>query len=224
MNTAPIEILIVDDEPELLFGTAKVLAQAGYSTETAQHGAEALAKIPAFSPDLVLTDLDMPSIDGLELCRRIKGDAALADTFVVIISGTHTLREHQVAGLEAGADGYILRPIGPRELLARMEAFARIVHLTHALREKNTELAEALAKVKSLSGLLPICSGCKQIRDHAGYWSRVERYIEEHSAAIFTHSLCPDCVKKYFPGLDEGSITPPVKPPPLRHPPPSDPR
>lgn len=224
MNTAPIGILVVDDEPDLLLSTVKVLAQAGYSTETAQHGAEALEKIRTFFPDLVLTDLEMPSMDGLELCRRIKSDPALADTFVIILSGTHTLREHQVAGLEAGADGYILRPIGPRELLARMEAFARIVHLTQALRDKNTQLADALAKVKSLSGLLPICSGCKQIRDHAGYWNQVERYVQEHSAAIFTHSLCPDCVKKYFPGLEEAPSTPPASPRLPRNPGPSDPR
>jgi CheY-like chemotaxis protein len=206
MNTPPIGILVVDDDPDLLFGTVKVLQNAGYTTATAHNGIEALATTQTFFPDLILSDFDMPGMDGLELCRRIKRDPALANTYVVIISGTHTLLEHQVTGLEAGADGYILRPIGPRELLARVEAFSRIVHLNQALAEKNAELAAALAKVKSLSGLLPICSGCKQIRDHAGYWSRVERYVEEHSDATFTHSLCPDCVKKYFPKLDSDHL------------------
>jgi PAS domain S-box-containing protein len=65
------------------------------------------------------------------------------------------------------------------------------------------DLQKALANVKSLSGLLPICAGCKKIRDDKGYWSQVESYVQEHSEATFTHGLCPDCIKKYFPGLEE---------------------
>ncbi len=61
------------------------------------------------------------------------------------------------------------------------------------------ELKESLSNVKSLSGLLPICAGCKQIRDDRGYWSQVESYIQKHSGATFTHGFCPDCVKTYFP-------------------------
>jgi PAS domain S-box-containing protein len=71
-------------------------------------------------------------------------------------------------------------------------------------REKLTgELKAALANVKSLSGLLPICAGCKKIRDDQGYWSQVECYVQEHSEAKFTHGLCPDCVKKWYPELGE---------------------
>ncbi len=62
-----------------------------------------------------------------------------------------------------------------------------------------TDLQEALANVKSLSGLLPICAGCKKIRDDKGYWSQVESYISVHSDATFTHGLCPECAKKFFP-------------------------
>jgi PAS domain S-box-containing protein len=65
------------------------------------------------------------------------------------------------------------------------------------------ELQAALANVKSLSGLLPICSGCKKIRDDKGYWSQVESYVQMHSEATFTHGLCPDCIKKYYPELGD---------------------
>ncbi|MEI7729213.1 MAG: response regulator, partial [Verrucomicrobiota bacterium] len=98
---------------------------------------------------------------------------------------------------------YIARPIGNRELAARVSAFVRILRLNRALREKNAELEAALAKVKLLSGLLPICSGCKKIRDDKGYWNGVESYVSKHSEATFTHGLCPDCTKKYFPELEE---------------------
>ncbi len=63
------------------------------------------------------------------------------------------------------------------------------------------ELKEALDKVKTLSGLLPICASCKKIRDDKGYWNQMESYIQSHSNAEFSHGICPDCVKKLFPGF-----------------------
>jgi PAS domain S-box-containing protein len=70
-------------------------------------------------------------------------------------------------------------------------------------RERLIEaLQDALLKVRTLSGLLPICSGCKKIRDDQGYWTQIETYISQHSEADFTHGLCPDCLKVYFPDLD----------------------
>ena len=68
------------------------------------------------------------------------------------------------------------------------------------------DLQDALANVKSLSGLLPICASCKKIRDDKGYWSQVESYIQKHSDATFTHGMCPDCIKKWYPDLVEGGL------------------
>jgi len=69
------------------------------------------------------------------------------------------------------------------------------------LREKD-RLQEAIKKIKTLSGLLPICATCKKIRDDKGYWSQIESYIREHSDAEFSHSICPDCAKRDYPDLD----------------------
>ena len=65
-----------------------------------------------------------------------------------------------------------------------------------------SELQEALAKVKTLRGLLPICASCKKIRDDKGYWNRIENYIKDHSEAVFTHGICPECAKELYPKLD----------------------
>ena len=65
-----------------------------------------------------------------------------------------------------------------------------------------TELKDALSKVKQLSGLLPICAGCKKIRDDTGYWNQIESYIHAHSEAEFSHGLCPQCAKELYPDLD----------------------
>ncbi len=65
------------------------------------------------------------------------------------------------------------------------------------------ELQDALAKIKTLSGLLPICASCKKVRDDKGYWKQIETYIEDHSEAEFTHSFCPECAKKLYPELQK---------------------
>ena len=66
-----------------------------------------------------------------------------------------------------------------------------------------SDLEKALTKVKLLSGLLPICASCKNIRDDKGYWNQIESYIRDHSEAEFSHSICPDCAKRLYPGLYE---------------------
>jgi hypothetical protein len=76
---------------------------------------------------------------------------------------------------------------------------AQRTRTAQVLREKNAELEAALAKVKLLSGLLPICSACKKIRDDRGYWSQVEHYVQDHSEAKFSHGLCPGCLKTLYP-------------------------
>jgi len=73
-----------------------------------------------------------------------------------------------------------------------------LANLARELRQKNRELQEALGQVKTLHGLLPICSACKKIRTDQGYWQQIETYIREHSEADFTHSICPECLKKLY--------------------------
>jgi len=71
------------------------------------------------------------------------------------------------------------------------------------LERKNTELKDALAKVRQLSGMLPICASCKKIRDDKGYWSGIESYVSEHTEAVFSHGLCPECEKKAYEDLGQ---------------------
>jgi hypothetical protein len=63
------------------------------------------------------------------------------------------------------------------------------------------ELKKALEEIKTLSGFLPICASCKKIRDDKGYWNQIEAYISEHSAAEFSHGICPECVEKLYPDI-----------------------
>ena len=81
-------------------------------------------------------------------------------------------------------------------------AIATIRKLLEVEKELSRNLKATLEEVKLLKGFLPICSSCKNIRNDRGYWEKIELYIEEHSDAEFTHTLCPDCLKKLYPDVD----------------------
>jgi PAS domain S-box-containing protein len=136
----PVRILVVDDNPDILRGTARLMEQAGYTVDRAASGEEALLTAQSHRPDLLLLDHDLPGINGTEVCRQIKQDPALADTLVIIVSALHAESDQQAEGLELGADGYIGRPIGNRELLARVQAYVRIQRLTRSLHLQAEEL------------------------------------------------------------------------------------
>ena len=103
----------------------------------------------------------------------------------------------------------ILKTVGSVILNGRehlLESFLDITERKEAEEEREKlieELQDALAEVKTLSGLLPICSSCKKIRDDKGYWNQIEAYIRDHSEAEFSHSICPECAKKLYPELYE---------------------
>jgi DNA-binding response OmpR family regulator len=192
-------ILIVDDDEPTRTALARVLRRAGFQVTTAANGEEGFALARELQPWLVLTDMVMPVLDGMGLCRRIKAEPSLAGTLVVVCSARRTSSDEQAEGLDAGADGYLGQPISSRELVARVEAMLRIRRAEEERDRLIVELREALATVKVLRGLIPICSHCKRILDDQGYWNRLEQYLHEHTEAEFTHALCPACLEKHYP-------------------------
>lgn len=142
-----VTILVVDDDPHMLRAHVRLLGKAGYRVLEAANGRDGLCLARESEPDLILLDVVLPDISGVEVCRRIKADEALVRSFVVLLSGLKTASDAQAEGLEAGADGYIVRPISNRELLARVEAFLRIKRTEDTLREQ-----ELLATVGQLAG------------------------------------------------------------------------
>jgi two-component system, cell cycle sensor histidine kinase and response regulator CckA len=143
-----VKILVVDDEPYALRAVSRLLQKAGYRVSQAANGADALRRAREDAPDLILLDVVLPDIDGVEVCRRIKADPALAGSFVVLFSGIKTASEEKAGGLEAGADGYVARPISNRELLARVRAMLRIKQAEDALRASHHRLEDTLAELR----------------------------------------------------------------------------
>lgn len=155
-------ILIVDDNPVVLFSVAHLLEGAGFKVLQAATAKQGRALAQTEAPDLVLLDVMLPDQNGVELCRQLKADAGTQQLFVVLLSSVETSPDSQVTGLEAGADGYIARPIENRELLARVQAMLRIQQVEAELRrthdelegrvaERTAELSQANAALRALS-------------------------------------------------------------------------
>jgi CheY-like chemotaxis protein len=126
-------ILVVDDDPDQVFAYSRALESAGYKVFKAFDGEEAIGLIKAERPDLVLLDVVLGNESGIEVCKQIKSDPELSRTLVINISGTQTSADNTADGLEAGADGYLLKPISHRTLLAQVRAFLRIKNAEAAL-------------------------------------------------------------------------------------------
>lgn len=141
MNRAP-KILLVDDNPVVLLRTALLLRGAGHEVVEASNGVQGIEFAHRENPDLVLLDVMLPDINGVEVCRIMKCSPGLQNTFVVLMSHSEISSAHQVTGLEAGADSYIARPIESRELIARVEAILRIQQAESALRSAHDELEQ----------------------------------------------------------------------------------
>jgi DNA-binding NarL/FixJ family response regulator len=133
-------ILVVDDTPRNIKVLEAMLAPRGYAVVTASSGPEALLKVAAEPPDLVLTDVVMPEMDGYELCRRLRADPATRLLPVVMVTASGD--REKVSALEAGADDFVQKPFNQAELLARVASLLRIKTYQDTIQDQATELAE----------------------------------------------------------------------------------
>lgn len=140
-DTAPSQpawrILLVDDEPTQRLITARLLKRAGYDVEMAANGREALAKLEQGDFPLMITDWEMPEMDGVALCRALRSKER-GYTYIVLLTSRDAI-EHLVAGLQSGADDYLIKPVVEPELIARLNTGKRIVTLERSLRAANEE-------------------------------------------------------------------------------------
>jgi two-component system cell cycle response regulator len=168
-------ILIVDDHEDNVELLRARLEAWGYSTESARDGSQALAKVEAAPPDLILLDVMMPHIDGMEVARRVKSNTNLP--FIPIIMQTALdSTENKVQGLEAGADDYITKPIEFPELKARVRSMLRIKRLQEELEERERQLLEANERLRYMS----------QTDGLTGLDNR--RHIEQQLDDMFAHA------------------------------------
>lgn len=207
-----LRVLIADDDSASNVLLKRLLLRWGFDIITAFDGAHAWKILQEENaPPIAILDWMMPEMDGLEVIRRVRareadgledlGAAAAVRRAYLILLTTRTEKDDIIAGLKVGADDYLTKPFHQGELLARVEVGLRMIAMEGILAAKVEELATALDQIKTLKGILPICASCKKIRDDAGYWNQLEAYLSEHTEAAFSHSICPECRVKLYPGV-----------------------
>ena len=125
-------VMVVDDEPGVAEVLRRLLVKEGYSVDVFNGGQEALDALPTVRPHLLLCDVNMPGLTGIEVCRRLKQDPAYRLTPVVMVTG-QAQRDARLEGLEAGADDFLAKPVDPQELMIRVRSLVRIKRYTDDL-------------------------------------------------------------------------------------------
>jgi CheY-like chemotaxis protein len=193
-------IMIVEDEGIVAEAVQLNLQNLGYEVTSIElSGEEAIKRTDEEKPDLVLMDIMLGGeMNGVETADQMKSRFNIPVIYITAYADEEMLDRAKITE----PFGYIVKPIEDRDLHISIE-MALYKHKMEMERERLiSELKDALAHIKTLRGLLPMCAWCKKIRDDKGYWAQVEVYMEKHLDATFTHGICPECLKK----VDEEEI------------------
>jgi YesN/AraC family two-component response regulator len=200
-----MKILYVEDNAAVVEQMRDFFGRRHETVFYAGNGLEGFDLFMERRPEIVISDIRMPVMDGLQMAREIK---AVSPYTKIILTTAHSDAEYLLQAIDLGVDHYVVKPIDLGKLVLAIDKCSEVVELKRAdkkhreeLEKLIVELQDALAKIKRLSGMLPICSSCKKIRDDKGYWQMIEAYISEHSEAEFTHGICPECMKKLYPWM-----------------------
>ena len=198
-----MRILIAEDDPVSRHVLTANLINWGHEVVSAVNGLEAWrASQEEDAPRIAILDWMMPEMEGPEVCRRMRELPAIIPPYIILLTARQGAKE-VVEGMQAGADDYLTKPYHRDELRVRLQVGVRMIELQTKLAERIGELEEALDRVKSLQGIIPICGYCKKVRDDEDYWQNVESYIAAHSEAEFSHGVCPSCYAQVVkPQLD----------------------
>ena len=196
-----MQILIADDDPISRRLAIHALAGCGADVAVVEDGQSAWMQIQERTQSTVLIlDRMMPELDGVDLCRRARLLPSFPPLYILMVTSAAETAD-LTAGLDAGADDYVVKPFKAAELKARAQVGIRMVALQESMARRLAELEQALANVKQLRGLLPMCSYCKKIRVDDKYWQQLEGYLTDHSDAEFSHGICPECFPSVLDGM-----------------------
>lgn len=198
-------VLYMEDDAVVARVVQRALEKAGFTVESAADGVEGLAKLAYHRYTVVLLDYNMPKHNGLEVMRIMEERNIRLPIVMLTGSGDELVA---VEAMKRGAADYVVKDSGNGYLTLLPAILERAIRRHQAALQKQqweeererliVELQAALAKVKQLGGLLPVCSSCKKIRDDDGYWQQVEEYLYKHQGTEISHALCPVCTERIY--------------------------
>ncbi len=172
---AQARILVVENESIIAMDIEKSLQDLGYEVVArVTSGEQAISRVGDNNIDLVLMDIMLGTeMDGIEAAEQIRSRFKVPVVFLTAYANDEVLARAKISG----PHGYIVKPFDQTDLRIAVEIALHRAKMEAEREQLITKLQEALAKVKTLSGLLPICASCKKIRDDKGYWQAIEKYI-----------------------------------------------
>lgn len=177
-----MRILIVEDDDVSLRVLARTLEKLGYDTVAAADGAEGWDRFNEHQPAVVITDWMMPRVDGLELCRRIRGNAANDGYTYLIVLTALGGKKNYLEAMNSGADDFLTKPFDPDELVTRLRVAERILGMEASLRY--------------LAAMHECCPDCKRVRQPDGRWAGLKQVASSLAARIRPPARCPECQRK----------------------------
>lgn len=181
-----MKILVADDDDFSRTLLVKVLEGLKHEVTAVPDGQAAWEAVQRDYFPVLISDWLMPHIKGPELCRIIRKVSRDNYTYIILLT-VMSGRNSYLEGMGAGADDFLTKPFDEDQIAARLHVAERILGLRRHVRQ--------------LEGILPICSYCKKIRDEQNTWHSVERYVTERTKTLFSHGICPDCMKREMPEI-----------------------
>jgi len=198
-----MKVLLAEDDAISRRMLERILKSWEYEVEVFTNGQDAWDALQkGDAPKLVLLDWMMPEMQGPEVCKLLRAAEADDPAYVILLTAKSS-KDDIVKGFEAGANDFISKPFNRDELRSRLNVGKKMLELQQKLTEKIKELEQATEHIQTLQGILPICMFCHKIRTDSEAWERVDMYVERHSDAQFSHSLCPECLVKHYPEEDD---------------------
>jgi DNA-binding NtrC family response regulator len=198
-----LRILLIEDNPGDAYLIEDMLNRPDvrFEVKTTDRLASGISYLKHNPVDAVIVDLGLPDSQGLDSFREIFKENPKIPILVMTGLADETIG---IQAVQEGAQDYLIKGTVEGKLLVRIIRFA--IERKQILEERDkyiVQLKEAADKIKTLRGVVPICSYCKQIRNDKGFWEQVEVYVHEHTEAEFSHGMCPGCAEKAMKAFEE---------------------
>lgn len=189
-------IQVVEDEAIIGMEIKRRLEKRDFEVvELVKTGKRAVEAAFQHKPDLILMDIALKGkMDGIDAAKQINKTMDCPIVFLTANADRATVERAKATG----PFGYLIKPFDDIELAITIEMAIYKHQMEQKLRQAKEDAEKALTEVKRLQGLIPICSYCKNIRDDNDSWTKLEKYITEHSEASFSHGICPDCYQEHI--------------------------
>jgi sigma-B regulation protein RsbU (phosphoserine phosphatase) len=182
------DIIIAEDEPITQKRLTGMVSGLGHPVRSCANGREAWESFDASPARVIISDWQMPEMDGADFCRKVRAREKTEYTYFILVTGEHTSEADYEDAISAGADDFLIKPLSRDSIWRRLRVARRILGFTKHIRQ--------------LELLIPICAYCKQIREDDVYRSSLEEYVHTHTGSHFTHGICPGCYDQMIGELD----------------------